>query len=119
MGLLSAAIGHVTGWSGRARGSELSVADGGVPLPHASSRAPIEETATAEPAARFRKSRRETGSANGRRSRGCTAPTSNRLGEAGEVVEERLHVVLRVLDREHPLLGLPPRRQEHPAAVLH
>ena len=38
--------------------------------------------------------------------------------ERGEVLHQAVDVRLVVLDRDQPLLALPPRRQEHPAVVL-
>src|SRR6478752_5337118 len=43
----------------------------------------------------------------------------NRLGEPGEVGGEPVDIVRVVLNRQQPLLHLPPWREKHTAIVLH
>src|SRR5687767_8207964 len=50
----------------------------------------------------------------------CTGRSGgHRLGEPGEVGREPIDIVRVVLDRQQPLLHLPPWREKHPAIVLH
>src|SRR5881628_17595 len=43
----------------------------------------------------------------------------DRGGERGEVARETVDIVDRVLNRQQPLLHLPPWREEHATVVLH
>ena len=48
-----------------------------------------------------------------------TAVTAKALGEPGEVRGEPVDIVRVVLNRQQPLLHLPPWREKHTAIVLH
>src|SRR6195952_4719374 len=43
----------------------------------------------------------------------------NGVGDPGEIVREPVDIVAVVLNRQQPLLHLPPWRQEYAAIVLH
>src|SRR5690349_23904829 len=50
---------------------------------------------------------------------GTVRSGGNSFCEPGEVCGEPFHVVPVVLNRQQPLLHLPPRREKHPVIVLH
>src|SRR6185437_15929470 len=121
---LSAKMGHLTGWSGRASGT---VPEPARPEAHPSRRGVVPSAPRAASAPLpCRKDRRVSFLGAPwpcQPSLGCAMVSAlgsgtYGLGEFSEVRDQAVDIRLIVLHRDQPLLDLAPRRQENPAVVL-
>src|SRR5690348_14168148 len=119
---LSAEMGHLTGWSGRASGT---VPEPARPEAHASRRGAAPRAASAPPAVPRKDLRVSFLGAPWpcQPSLGCAMVSAlgsgtYGLGEFSEVGGQAVDIRLIVLHRDQPLLDLAPRRQENSAVVL-
>src|SRR5690348_5933141 len=116
---LSAKIGHLTKWSGRASGTAPEPAS---PVTHASRRGAAPRAASAPPAVPRKDLRVSFLGAPWpcQPSLGCAMVSAlgsgtYGMGDFSEVRDQAVDIRLIVLHRDQPLLDLAPRRQENPA----